>query len=461
MDRAQVHRAFELVSEQALEAGEVLACIGGNDPMVWVLEETARQLGLVLAVLNDSWSPQRLSGLLNKLGAQFTVGYGERSSRPDLRPLLDLHIDRAGNWTRISSGRCRPKTSHGLPSDCAGAVVFSTSGSSGEPKCVVSTPENRRFCTSTIGAYLGLEPGQTIVSALPPSFSYGFFQGPLAEAFATEISLVASPQLVGEILNRAAQPRTVLPLTPTIGAQVCAAARGQQITSVEIITLAGGAASVGLRQALTQTFPRARIFAMYGLTECARIAYLDPDQFLLRPSSCGREMPGVSGRLVDARGQVVALGEVGELVVAGPNVCAGYWGDVVASRNVFQNDQRFGKVLHTGDRFRRDAEGYLEFVGRMDALVKVRDERVSLALAETELKQSDLVLDLVLELQTSPEDRPVLGARVVGRSGATEREVAASFRRLASRPAHVPERIVMVDTLAIGPHGKPQINVKK
>ena len=76
-----------------------------------------------------------------------------------------------------------------------GAVVFCTSGSTGDPKCVVSTPHNRRFSARTIGAYLGLEEGQCIINALSPSFDYGLYQGLLASAFGLSLDLVSSPQM--------------------------------------------------------------------------------------------------------------------------------------------------------------------------------------------------------------------------------------------------------------------------
>src|SRR5262249_46895472 len=178
-------------------------------------------------------------------------------------------------------------------------------------------------------------------------------------------------------------------------------------------SLTGGAASLGLRQKLAAAFPAARIFAMYGLTECKRVAYLEPSLFLKKPNSCGREMNGVRGSIVDAAAQPVAPGAVGELTVVGDNVCPGYWADPVLTKRRFKKRSDGKKVLFSGDHFRRDRDGFLEFIGRVDELVKVRDELVSLAAIETELRRSKLVLDLTLRMEEDDLGIPVLSAFIV------------------------------------------------
>lgn len=459
MDASAEQAVAEGLAARSLSRGKVIACIGGAHPDVWALARAAQDLGLVLAVLNDSWTACDLDRLLDKLGAQLTMGYGPRARRPALRNLLDWMIDDTGVW-RPSDGRERTRrirTSHGLAGSVEGAVVFSTSGSSGAPKCVVSSPENQDFCCATIGGYLGLEAGHQIISALPPSFDYGFYQGLMAHHFGAELSLVATPRMVGEVLARvAAGFRVVLPLTPAMAAHVCLAAEGRRFPQVEIVSLTGGAVPRGLRHALADTFPAARIFAMYGLTECKRVAFLDPSQFLSRPDSCGQAMPGVDVHILGEDHAAVAEGQVGELVVSGPNVCLGYWGDPAANQRVYRQHPVLGATVYTGDRFRRDADGYLEFVGRRDSLVKLRDERVSLAAVEAELKHSPLVLDLVIRLDSGPWDVPVLTAFVVpAHACISELQIKQSFEALVSRVAHLPDRIFLSEALAVGAHGKP------
>ena len=184
---------------------------------------------------------------------------------------------------------------------------------------------------------------------------------------------------------------------------------------VDVVSLTGGATSLGLRRQLT-AFPNARIYAMYGLTECKRVAYLDPAEFLTRPNSCGKPMAGVTGTIVDTEGNAVEPGVVGELTIEGENVCPGYWADPVVTRKRFRRTDDGRLVLFTGDRFRRDENGYLEFISRNDEQVKIRDERVNLGTIERELRSSRLVLDLALRIELDDLGIPILTASIVPES---------------------------------------------
>jgi acyl-CoA synthetase (AMP-forming)/AMP-acid ligase II len=117
---------------------------------------------------------------------------------------------------------------------------------------------------------------------------------------------------------------------------------------------------------------------MYGLTECKRVSYLPPQQLDVRPSSVGRGMPGVEVWLVDDAGRRLPPGSTGELVVRGPNVMQGYWRKPEETAERLRRDPVTGDtVLHSGDIFRTDAEGWLYFVARRDDIIKSRGEKVS------------------------------------------------------------------------------------
>jgi len=117
---------------------------------------------------------------------------------------------------------------------------------------------------------------------------------------------------------------------------------------------------------------------MYGLTECKRVSYLPPEQLDVRPDSVGRGMPNEEVYIVDDAGRRVGPGVVGELVVRGAHVMRGYWELPEKTARVLRPGPLPGEmVLHTGDLFRADAEGYLYFVGRKDDIIKSRGEKVS------------------------------------------------------------------------------------
>ena len=445
------------LARHRLEPGTVVAAMGDNSPAIWPLVEAASSLGLVLAIFNDAWSQGYVSRLFGKLGPQLVLGYGRHKTHASVH-LIDCWVGSDLSLLPAAGDRPKPqRVAPELPGSLEGSIVFCTSGSTGDAKCVVSTPRNRQFSARTIGTFLGLAEGQRIVNALSPSFDYGLYQGLLADMFGLGMDLVLSPQMTGELLARIRKlKRVVLPLTPALAARLCRAMKPDEaFPDVEVVSLTGGATSLGLRRQLAAAFPNARIFAMYGLTECKRVAYLDPAEFLSRPNSCGKPMAGVIAHIVDAAGQPVKPGAVGELTIKGENVCPGYYADPAATRRRFRQAEDGGVVLFTGDRFRTDSDGYLEFISRNDEQVKVRDERVNLGTIERELRSSRLVLDLMLRIELDDLGIPLLIASIVPENASIgEAEILKSFRQCISTPGHLPHRVMIVNELPISEHGK-------
>jgi benzoate-CoA ligase family protein len=92
----------------------------------------------------------------------------------------------------------------------------------------------------------------------------------------------------------------------------------------------------------------------------------------LRPGSSGMPVPGYELRLLDEAGRGVAAGQVGDLFVKGDSAAAGYWHQHAKSLRTMQ-----GEWVHTGDRYRRDDDGFYWYEGRSDDMIKVRGEWVS------------------------------------------------------------------------------------
>jgi long-chain acyl-CoA synthetase len=129
---------------------------------------------------------------------------------------------------------------------------------------------------------------------------------------------------------------------------------------------------------LQKLFPHVKLYSMYGLAECKRCTFMPPDELWRRPSSVGVPMPNTEAFVIDENGERAAPGVVGELVVRGAHVMKGYWEDAAATARVLRpGPHPWEKVLHTGDLFRADADGYLYFVGRKDDIIKSRGEKVS------------------------------------------------------------------------------------
>ncbi len=160
---------------------------------------------------------------------------------------------------------------------------------------------------------------------------------------------------------------------------------------------------------LREAFPHARLFSMYGLTECKRVSYLPPEQLDKRPTSVGKAIPNSEVYLVDESGQRVGPGVPGELVVRGANVMQGYWEAPEETAKVLKPGLFPGeKVLYSGDLFTMDEEGYLYFVGRKDDIIKTRGEKVS----PKEIEDVLYGIDGIVDAAVVGVPDPVLGQAV-------------------------------------------------
>ena len=99
-------------------------------------------------------------------------------------------------------------------------------------------------------------------------------------------------------------------------------------------------------------------------------------------------MPGYEPRIVDEHGRELPADEIGELIVRGPSAAEGYWNQRAKSQRTF-----VGEWTHTGDKFRRDADGYHYYCGRTDDMFKVSGMWVSPFDVEAALTSHEAVLE--------------------------------------------------------------------
>jgi acyl-CoA synthetase (AMP-forming)/AMP-acid ligase II len=148
---------------------------------------------------------------------------------------------------------------------------------------------------------------------------------------------------------------------------------------------------------LRTLFPQAKIYSMYGLTECKRCTCLPPEELDRRPGSVGIAIPNTEVFVVDDEGRPAAAGTAGELVVRGPHVMQGYWGDPEATAQALRPGFRpWEKVLYTGDLFRADEDGFLYFIARKDDIIKTRGEKVAPREVEAVLHAHPGIADAVV-----------------------------------------------------------------
>lgn len=261
------------------------------------------------------------------------------------------------------------------------AMIIYTSGSTGAPKGVMMTHQNIDAASWSITTYLENQEDDVILCAIPLAFDYGLYQLLMACRLGATLVLEKSFTYPAHVLQSCRRWEvTGFPLVPTMAALLVQMKdiKSSDFAALRYITNTAAALPPAHIRRLRDLFPTARVYSMYGLTECKRCTYLPPAELDRRPDSVGIAIPGTEAYLVDERGERIGHGSTGILAVRGPHVMQGYWENPAATEKMLKPGVHpWERVLITGDLFRSDADGYLYFVGRSDDIIKTRGEKVS------------------------------------------------------------------------------------
>ncbi|MEV0764749.1 class I adenylate-forming enzyme family protein [Nocardia sp. NPDC050435] len=329
------------------------------------------------------------------------------------------------------------------------ALVIYTSGSSGQPGGVVCPREAVSFSVGAIIRMLDYLPTDRVLAIPPFSFDYGLYQLFLTAASGASLAVAAPGDALATFTRASAWEPTVLPVLPALARSCLSlAARwpASVRTGVRLITSTGAHWDDDTRAALRDLFPRAGLVSMYGLTECKRTTISAVDEDLSAPGTVGRALPGTTVWIQGENGHPAAPGEIGQVIVRGPHVMSGYWGDPERTRATFREHHGVRELL-TGDNGHLDAEGRLYVHGRRDGQVKIRGTRVSAA--EIERAATDLATVSMAALISGRNGEPVLYIE----GTATETEIRRRIGELVGT-WKIPNDIRVLAHLPVNDRGK-------
>ena len=330
-------------------------------------------------------SPDRLALLAPVLAACPALRHVVVTEAPTVATALPPNVNMV-LWQDLLDAPPRP--GHRVIDTDLAAILY-TSGSTGKPKGVVLSHRNMVAGAKSVASYLENGPGDTLLAALPLSFDAGFSQ--LTTAFHAGARVVLLNYLMPRDVLKALEREKVTGLTavPPLYIQLSTlewpAAIGEHL---RYFANTGGRMPRETLNLLRQRVPRARPFLMYGLTEAFRSTYLPPEEVDRRPDSIGKAIPNAEILVLREDGTECAPDEPGELVHRGALVGQGYWNDAEKTAERYKplpagaGGREAGLQLpeyavFSGDTVRRDAEGFLYFIGRRDEMMKTSGYRVS------------------------------------------------------------------------------------
>ena len=402
--RATLAFAKQLQAD-GVRKGDRVAIVMRNLPEWPVAFFAALLVGAIATPLNAWWTGEELTYGLKDSGATVAVFDGERFARivasldalPDLRrvyvtrvstsPSSDPRVARLEDT--IGVPRDWPRLPEGALPDVAlapddAASIFYTSGTTGHPKGAV---QSHRNSTSAIviaqfaGARNFVRRGEPLPQPDPAVQRSVLLSVPFFHTTGCHAVLCPTVATGGKIvLQRRFEPTSAMALiereritsaggVPTIAWQILEHPdRGAyDLSSLESIAYGGAPAAPELVRRLKEVFPKSAPGIGWGMTETtSTVTTNSAEDYVARPDSSGPAVPVCDLKIVDPDGRDLPPGEVGELMVRGPNVVRGYWQKPDANAKTFVDGW-----LRTGDLAKLDVEGFLTIVDRMkDMLIR-------------------------------------------------------------------------------------------
>jgi amino acid adenylation domain-containing protein len=370
-----------------------------------------------------------------------------------------LHFDEEGLLVDHEAPGTDPLESSAQPSDCA--YLIYTSGSTGKPKGVAISHANLQLSTHARVAGYQRQPGTYL---MPSSFA---FDSSVAGIFWTLMSggtlLMPRPgeeadaQALAKLISTHRVTHTLM--LPSLYEAVLKTSAPGELESLDTVIVAGEECPPGVTGKHFSTIPDAGLFNEYGPTEatvwCTVYRVSPNDEGSRLP--IGRPIAGTNLHILDASKNVVPLGAVGELYVAGPAVAAGYWQREELTAERFMPDviapEDGRRMYRTGDLVRLNAAGQVEFLGRVDRQVKIRGYRIELEEIEAAMRMVPGISSAAVTVRETGGSKELAGYYTTG-DAAFDQDVLLSALR-ENLPGHfVPKRLNRLATMPLMSNGK-------
>ncbi|TSC25816.1 acyl--CoA ligase [Corallococcus sp. Z5C101001] len=448
--------------------------LGQGDRVALVLPNGPEMASAFLAVasaattapLNPAYRADELAFYLDDLQARALVvlegaeGPAREVARARSLPLIELTPTSGGPAGHFSL-RSEPPLAGtarrpGAPREEDVALVLHTSGTTARPKLVPLTHANLTASARNIGTRLGLGAGDACLNIMPLFHIHGLVAAVLSSLGAGG-RVVCTPGF--NALRFFAWFEEVRPTwytaVPTMHQALLERARRntRSLDGHRLRFIRSSSASLPpqVMEELERVFG-VPVIESYGMTEAAHQMASNPLPPSPRYSGSVGLAAGPEVAIMDGEGALLPSGELGEVVIRGPNVMSGYVNNPEANARAFTHGW-----FRTGDQGTLDAQGYLRLTGRLKELINRGGEKVSPLEVDTVLLDHPAVLQAVTFALPHPKLGEDVAAAVVLREGqaATERELR-DFVAARVADFKVPRRVVLLTELPKGPTGKVQ-----
>jgi acyl-CoA synthetase (AMP-forming)/AMP-acid ligase II len=395
----------------------------------------------ILLVTEDSDSPAIASA--EKLGIKVVR-------------LLHNPGDPAGKFELLGGALAdaSPITGFAQPDDIA--LVLHTSGTTSKPKLVPLSQQNVCASARNVAQSLALTSADKCLNIMPLFHIHGLIAAVLGSMHAGACVSCTPGFNALKFFNWLEEVRpTWYTGVPTMHQAILTrAGRNREIIdSVKLRFLRSSSASLPpkVMADLEQTFD-APVIEAYGMTEAAH-------QMACNPLPRGSQKPGSVGlaagpkvSIMDQQGKHLAIGEIGEVVIQGENVTAGYLNNEVANATAYT-----GGWFRTGDQGRLDDGGYLTLTGRLKEIINRGGEKISPREVDEILLDHESVAQVVtFAIPHEKLGEEVAAAVVLETDAELDEKGLRDYAATRLADFKVPKKVVFLEQIPKGPTGKLQ-----
>lgn len=314
-----------------------------GDRVMLLCENCRAFVAILLALANiDAW-PILINGRLSSREVDEIQNHCSARRviyTTDASPQAAEHARRHGailenpvDWGTVAVGAlnetAEPEMNDPVPAQRVAALIY-TSGTTGTPKGIMLSHKNLLFVGAIAAQIRSLTPADRMYGILPMSHAVGLsvvLLGTLLSGATLYLSPRFDPMTARTVLER--ERITVMLGAPVMFSQFLQYAKLRALTALKfpalrIISSSGAPLDSAIKSEIENLFGMV-LHNGYGITECSPNIASTRVEEPRTDTSVGRVFPGVEVKLIDRDGQPVANGEVGELLVRGPNVMKGYY----------------------------------------------------------------------------------------------------------------------------------------
>jgi acyl-CoA synthetase (AMP-forming)/AMP-acid ligase II/acyl carrier protein len=459
----QIKTVGERLNQLGIGRGDRVAVVLPNGP-----EMAVAFLGVATsatcAPLNPAYRADEFDFYLSDLNAKAVILSGGPdspavvSAQKQAIPVLTVSVDTGADAGIFGiDGPEQPQVGKaGLAGPNDMALVLHTSGTTSRPKIVPLTHENLCSSAWNVRTTLGLSASDCCLNIMPLFHIHGLVADLLA-SIAAGGSMVCTPGFYAPRFFEwmAAYEPTWYTAVPTMHQSILARTKENRATiqqhPLRFIRSSSASLPPQVMAGLEEVFS-VPVIEAYGMTEAAH-------QMASNPIPPGLRKPGTVGLpagpeigIMTEEGDLLQRGDIGEIVIRGPNVTSGYENNPAANHTAFKDGW-----FRTGDQGFIDSQGYLSITGRLKELINRGGEKISPREVDEVLIDHPAIEQAVTFAVPHPQLGEDVGAALVLRPGFTATEVEIQ-EFAASRLAYfkVPRWIRFLDEIPKGPTGKLQ-----